>query len=88
MSYLAHQKDFGPHVCSTRAAPAVPVIIRAATGWRHAVRRLLGRIFEPRHEQFDREIGEFIARSGGSLTDNLERELMQHVIRSGVGTWR
>ncbi len=88
MSYIAHQKDFGPHACAASNALAAPVATEPATGWSNALRRLLGRMFEPQDRQLERELGEFIARSGGSLTDNLEREMMQRITHSGIGTWR
>ena len=58
------------------------------SGWGHALRRLLGRLFELQYRQLERDVGEFIARSGGSLTDNIEREMMQRITRLGNGTWR
>lgn len=84
MSYAAHRKDFGPVLDATPPEPSSASI--ADTPGLFA--RLLDRILEPRHAQVDREIGALLARSGGRLTDSLEREMMQHLMRSGVGLWR
>ncbi len=85
MSYAAHRKDFGTLGCTVPTAPATH---GTKIGWRQAVRRFFGRMFEPQDKQLERELSEFIARSGGHLTDNLEREMMHRITRAGVGTWR
>ena len=45
-----------------------------------AHRRILHAIFESRQAQADREIARFLARSGGRFTDDIERQLTQHLL--------
>ena len=45
------------------------------------LRRIVQVMFEWRQAQADREIARFIARSGGRLTDDMERRLTQHLLR-------
>ena len=53
---------------------------------------LLGRIYDAIHasrqRQADRDVAAYIQRSGGRLTDSVERELMERVSRSALGEWR
>jgi len=53
---------------------------------------LLGRIYDAIHasrqRQADRDVAACIQRSGGRLTDSVERELMERVSRSALGEWR
>ena len=53
------------------------VTIRKAVAKELAIlRRVLGVIFESRETQADREIAPFVAGSGGTCTDGIEREIM------------
>jgi hypothetical protein len=47
-------------------------------------------MFESRQRRADRQIAGFIARSGGRLTDDLERRMMQRLTTSdwSVREWR
>ena len=45
-----------------------------------ALRRIVRAIVESRQRQTDREIARFLARSGGRLTDDMERRLTQHLL--------
>ena len=40
-----------------------------------------------RHRSREREIAEFVARSGGRLTDSVERELMDRHLRHATSGW-
>jgi hypothetical protein len=46
--------------------------------------RICNSIFEWRRKQADRHIADFLARSGGRLTDNMEREMTQRLL---TGDW-
>ncbi|MFI5015407.1 MAG: hypothetical protein ACHQAY_23985, partial [Hyphomicrobiales bacterium] len=46
------------------------------------LRRMFGTVFESRQKQDDREIAGFLARSGGRLTDDIEREMMRRRMTS------
>jgi hypothetical protein len=62
----------------------------AATTWSNPVagtvgvlRRIFDAIIEPRQKQADRDIARFLARSGGRLTDNMEREMTRRLLTGG-----
>jgi len=80
MSYLAHRKDFNPYVHVTpepkKNEPA------AKPG---LLRRIFDALVHSRQRQAEREIARHLARSGGRLTDSLEREMMQNLTRSNWG---
>jgi hypothetical protein len=44
------------------------------------LRRIVRAMVESRQRQTDREIARFLARSGGRLTDDMERRLTQHLL--------
>jgi hypothetical protein len=50
--------------------------------------RIYGAIHASRQRQADRDVAAYIQRSGGRLTDSVERELMDRVSRSALGEWR
>ena len=77
MTCAANYKDFGSyfrHKVSTKSSPDAnkPGILR----------RIFGAIFETRQEQIEREVARFVARSGGRITDDIERQIMQHFFTS------
>jgi len=72
MTYAANYRDFGSYFRdkdSTKSSPDVnkPGILQ----------RIFGAIFETRQEQIEREVARFDARSGGRITDDIERQIMQ-----------
>ena len=74
MTYAANYRDFGSyfrHQDSTKSSPDVnkPGILR----------RIFGAIFETRQEQIEREVARFVARCGGRITDDIERQIMQRL---------
>ena len=77
MTYAAHHRDFAPYadcgMASHRDAQAMGGGI---------LRRIVDAIAQSRQRQADREIAGFIARSGGQLTDEVERRMMQRVTTS------
>jgi hypothetical protein len=50
------------------------------------LRRVVRAMLEWRQAQADREIARFLARSGGRLTDDMERRLTEHLLgRNSTG---
>jgi hypothetical protein len=80
MTYAPRPNEFVPYydVVSKPAARAV--------GTRHPGlwKRLAGAIFESRERQVEREAEAYIARSGGRLTDEIERQITDRLI---TGKW-
>ena len=79
MSYAVHHRNLVP--CSgekisrrSTAAPNKPGLFR----------RMLNCVLESRQKQADRDIARFLARSGGRLTDEMEREMTQRLFS---GNW-
>lgn len=81
MSYLAHRKDFGP--CIDATAEALPAAAPEKAG---LLRRVFNAVFQSRQRQIDREIGAYLANTGGRLTDSAEREMMHLMTRSSWST--
>lgn len=52
---------------------------------RGLLRRIFGGIFESREAQAERKAADYIARTGGRLTDEVEREITDHII--GGSRW-
>jgi hypothetical protein len=77
MSYAAHSRDFGSLVSQPPsegdAAPKKAGILR----------HIFDALMETRQRGVDREITRFLAaRSGGTLTDDLEREISHRLLTS------
>jgi hypothetical protein len=78
MSYAAHHKDFGSFVSHQPARKGQAVAKKAGI-----LRRFFDAFVELRQRDVDRQIARFLAaRSGGTLTDGLEREISQRVLTS------
>ena len=79
MTYAAHHRDF-PYfrdkASSTRS--------NAVTNKTGILRRIFDAIIKSRQKQADRDIARFLARSGGRLTDDMEREMTQRLL---TGNW-
>ena len=75
MSYVAHQRELMP--CFGEKSSAV--VNRPGQ-----LRRMLNTMLEWRQNQADRDMARFIARSGGRLTDEIEREMTQSLFK---GNW-
>jgi len=76
MAYVLNAQEFLPSVRGRRriAASNLPV---SKPG---ILRRIVQAMFEWRQAQADREIARFLARSGGRLTDDMERRLTEHLL--------
>ena len=57
-------------------------------GHRSLLRRLADTFIDWRQHKADLEIAAYIERSGGRLTDSVEREMMAQISRSALGEWR
>ena len=79
MSYAAYGRDFG--LSGDRTAPV-------ANGIGAKLARLVRRLSDApaqRQREVDREIALVLARSGGRITDSMEREMMEKALASD---WR
>jgi hypothetical protein len=79
MTYAAHHRDFAPY-CGDKASTRSNAVANKAG----VLRRIFDAIVESRQKQADREIARFLARSGGRLTDDIEREMTQRLL---TGNW-
>ena len=77
MGYAMHSRDFG--LCSDRTAPVAKGI--GATLAR-LVGLLTGALAQQRQNEVDREFARVLARSGGRITDSMEREMMRKALES------
>jgi len=75
MSYLPRREDFGP---LPKSAGPSKLDAKERPGM---LRRVFDAFMRSRQRDVDRRIARFLAaRSGGQLTDNLEREISQHLM--------
>jgi hypothetical protein len=79
MTYAAHHRDFSSCFGGKASARSNAVANKAGI-----LRRIFDAIFESRQKQVDRDIARFLARSGGRLTDDIEREMTQRLL---TGNW-
>ena len=76
MTYAPRPNEFVPCYDVPAAHPVVP----RPSLWR----RLVGAIYESRERQVERETAAYIARTGGRLTDEVERQITDRLI---TGKW-
>ena len=79
MTYAAHCRDFVPYFGDKASTRSNAVANKAGV-----LRRIFDAIFESRQKQADRDMARFLARSGGRLTDEMEREMTQRLL---TGNW-
>ncbi len=77
MALMTHSADCGP--CGGRMAP---VENNVGAKLKSLVRGVAHALAAQRRRDADREIARLLARSGGRLTDSLEREMMQKAFAS------
>ena len=77
MAYTARSGDFG--LRSNRTAPAASGIGAKLV---RLVRHLIYAPAARRQREVDREIGRLLVRSGGRITDRMEREAMRKFLAS------
>ena len=63
---------YAPSTIAARELAYTEPQVQAGRGW---FRRLLSALMESRQRQADREIGRYLAGSGGRFTDETEREI-------------
>jgi len=77
MGYGTHSEDFA--LCSQRSAPVANGVRARLAG---LARLLTGALAQQREREVDREIARVLARSGGRITDTMERETMRKALAS------
>ena len=77
MAYTTHSGEFGG--CSGRTAP---VETGVGAKLKRLARRMTGGLAAQRQRELDREIARLLARSGGRITDSMEREMMGKALAS------
>jgi hypothetical protein len=77
MEHTTHYRDFV--LCSDRMAP-----VESGVGGKlkRLARRLSGALVHQCQGEVDQEIARVLARSGGRITDSMEREMMQKALTS------
>ena len=80
MSFANHSKDFANY--SIQLVPQADAESAKRTG---IFNRLFDAIEKSRQREADQVITAYLARSGGRLTDSVEREMMQHLAASSRG---
>jgi hypothetical protein len=80
MGCATHSGDFG--LCTDRTAP-----VENGIGAKLArlARLLTGAFAQQRQREVDRELARVLVRSGGRITDSMEREMMQKALESDWG---
>ena len=80
MTYAIHRGHFAPYFTHTPSRGS-SAVVREPGVWR----RIFDAIVESRQRSIDREIARQLYRSGGRLTDSIEREIMENVM---TGNWK
>ena len=79
MSYAPRPNEFIPYLPERIAAKR-----RAEAKRRGILRRIFDAIVESRQKHAERELARFVERTGGRLTDDIERRMTEHLTR---GDW-
>ncbi len=79
MNYAANNRDLIP--CFGEKGSGRSTLVGNRPG---VLRRILNLIVESRQNEVDRDIARFLIRSGGRLTDDMEREMTQRLFK---GNW-
>jgi hypothetical protein len=79
MSYAALPTEFQSNVSPYRGAPATEATPRPGF-----LVRLFNAVFESRQRQAERDIEDYLARTGHRFTDSIEREINEHYFN---GSW-
>ncbi len=87
MSFAAHRLSFGTGVNPVAPAPALrcpPAKVETVTASKGGIfQRLADAIRISRQRQVDREIAAYLARSGGLITDSVERDMQRYIATTG-----
>ena len=76
---MAYSHSGDSDLCGDRAAPAANGV---GAKLRRLARRLTDALEAQRLREVDREIARLLARSGGRITDSMEREIMRIALES------
>ena len=79
MTYAVHHRDLDCAVAD-RAGLQRKVAVKAAS----LLRGIIATVFQSREEQRNAAVAAFLARSGGRLTDDMEREIAR---RETASNW-
>ena len=79
MTYATHHGEFVPCFRDTIATNGSNSVANMVG----VLRRIFDALIETRQKQADRDIARFLARSGGRLTDNMEREMTRRLLTGG-----
>jgi hypothetical protein len=79
MTYAAHHSHLAANFTHEASSPLKGFAKRPNVLW-----RIFDAIVESRQKSADREIARHLARSGGRITDNIEREITQGLL---TGNW-
>ena len=79
MTYALNAREFFPSVRDRRAAAGSSPASKPGI-LRRLLRRFVQAMLESRQGQVDRELACFLARSGGRLTDDIERRITEHLL--------
>jgi hypothetical protein len=71
MAYIAAHRDLAHFRPETAAKAEKPGLLR----------RLANAVMKARQNQVDRELAQFLLRSGGRLTDDIERQMTERLLR-------
>ena len=80
MTYAAHHSHFAPNSTPSASPKSNAIAKKPGVLW-----RIFDAIVESRQKSADREIARRLARSGGRITDNIEREITQSLL---TGNWK
>ena len=83
MTYAVNHKNLASYVSCN--PPKRSAIVKTAGILRRIFGAILDAMHESRRRQAEREIANFVARQGGRMTDNLEREMERRLF---VSDWR
>jgi hypothetical protein len=72
MTYAAHHGHFTPYRPDKAFPKSNPITKKPGVLW-----RIFVAIMDARQKQADRKIARWLGRSGGRITDGIEREMMQ-----------
>jgi hypothetical protein len=79
VTYASPHRDFDPNFDDKASTRSNAVANKAGV-----LRRIFEAIFESRHKQTNQDMARFLARSGGRLTDDIERVMTQRLL---TGHW-
>lgn len=75
MTYAAHHSHFTPYFADKASPKSNFVTKKPGVLW-----RIFDAIVDSRQKQADREIARRLTRSGGRITDDIEREMTQSLM--------